>query len=290
LNEEGYGANLRLIKKALETVDRSKVQIMVKVGMDTRAPVDKTGSQWIIRGDDEGLRTDVAYALEQLGVDCIDIVVLCRVSPTTPIEESVATFKALVDEGKVKHIALSEASAANIRRAAAVAPIYAIEQEWSLWTRDLEEEILPVCKELGIKIVAYSPLGRGFLTGNIRSRDDPEVFDAYDYRLIGQPRYAEENLATNLALVDATKAIADRKGATVGQMALAWLEYQATFHGVEVISIPGTTSIKHLDENLDAANISLSPEDVDEINAVFQPGSAAGDRYGHMAMTYHGNK
>eukprot|EP00604_Paraphysomonas_vestita_P002359 CAMPEP_0174823508 /NCGR_PEP_ID=MMETSP1107-20130205/25330_1 /TAXON_ID=36770 /ORGANISM="Paraphysomonas vestita, Strain GFlagA" /LENGTH=153 /DNA_ID=CAMNT_0016046431 /DNA_START=279 /DNA_END=737 /DNA_ORIENTATION=+ len=150
---------------------------MVKVGMDTRCPVEKTGTSWVNRADREGLSNDIEYALEQLGVDYIDILVLCRVSPTVPIEESVNTLKSFVDAGKARYIGLSEASAATIRRANAVAPIYCIEQEWSIWSRDIEETILPTCRELGIKIVAYSPLGRGFLAGQIKDLQDNSLDD-----------------------------------------------------------------------------------------------------------------
>ena len=227
---------------------------------------------------------DIDYALKELGVDYIDIVVLCRVSPTVPIEESVRALKAAVDQGKAHHIGLSEASAATIRKAQAVAPIYCIEQEWSLWSRDIEEEIVPTCRELGIKIVAYSPLGRGFLTGTLRSRSDPQ-FDQYDWRLFGQPKFAEGNMENNLELVDAVGAVAARKGCSVGQLALAWLHAQ----GSDVIPIPGTTSVAHLDDNLAARAISLTPAELQEINGIFVPNRVAGDRYAHMAMTFHGN-
>jgi aryl-alcohol dehydrogenase-like predicted oxidoreductase len=190
----------------------------------------------------------------------------------------------IVKEGKANHIALSEASPASIRRANAVAPIYCIEQEWSLWSRDIEKEIVPLCRQLGIKIVAYSPLGRGFLTGTIRNRE-ADCLDPSDFRLNGMPRFSEENMATNLQLVDAINHIAARKNCTVGQLSLAWL----TAQGPDVIPIPGTTSILHLEENLAARDIELSEEDMIEINNVFDPEKVAGDRYAHMAMTYHGN-
>jgi aryl-alcohol dehydrogenase-like predicted oxidoreductase len=154
-----------------------------------------------------------------------------------------------------------------------------------MWTRDIEEDIVPTCRELGIKIVAYSPLGRGFLTGSLRSREDPSL-DKQDFRLFGMPRFAEGNFEGNLALVDAVAAIAKRKGCSVGQLALAWVHSQ----GTDVIPIPGTTSIAHLDDNLGARNITLSPEEKAEIDEIFRPEKVVGDRYAHMAMTYHGNK
>jgi aryl-alcohol dehydrogenase-like predicted oxidoreductase len=285
LNVHGYGHNLRLLNKCIRDLDRSKIQIMVKIGMDTKAEIEKSGTRWIMSGAEEALRKDVDFALEQLETDYIDIIVLCRVPTDVTIEEAVLNMKKLVDEGKAKYIGLSEASAATIRKAAAVAPIYCIEQEWSLWSRDIEEEIVPTCRELGIKIVAYSPLGRGFLTGTIRSRDDPNL-DKSDYRLNGNPRFAEGNIEKNLTLLEQLESIAAKKGCTVGQLSLAWLHAQ----GPDVIPIPGTSSINHLEENLAARNISITSEDIDEINKIFQPEKVAGNRYPHMTMTFHGNK
>lgn len=284
LNDIGFGANLRLLRHCLEGVERSRYRLMVKVGMDTRCPVEKTGTSWVMRGDAESLRKDVDYALEQLGTDYIDIIVLCRVPTTNPIEESVEAMKQLVLEGKARHIALSEASAATIRRAAAVHPIYCIEQEWSLWSRDIEDEILPTCKELGIKIVAYSPLGRGFLTGSIRSREDPAM-DPNDYRIKAHPKFQEGNFQNNLELVDRVKALADRKGITVGQLALAWLHSQGSF----VIPIPGTTNPHHFDTNFAARLISISEEEKAEINDIFHPTASAGARYHGNHGTFHQN-
>ncbi|KAG1664256.1 hypothetical protein FOA52_003510 [Chlamydomonas sp. UWO 241] len=195
-------------------------------------------------------------------------------------------MQALVNEGKVKRLGLSEASAATIRRAAAVAPIWCIEQEWSLWSRDIEADIVPTCKELGIKIVAYSPLGRGFLTGGLRSRDDLSSTNAHDYRLMS-PRFEDGALQANLASVDALAALAKSKGCTVGQLALAFLHAQGDF----VIPIPGTTSIAHLDENLAARGIALSAGDLAAIDAIYPRSgdTVRGNRYPHMAMTFHGN-
>mmetsp|Transcript_5520 Transcript_5520/g.5664 ORF Transcript_5520/g.5664 Transcript_5520/m.5664 type:complete len:333 (+) Transcript_5520:1788-2786(+) len=284
LNEEGYGTNLRLIKKCIEGLDRSKIQLMVKVGMDTRCPVEKTGTSWVNRADREGLSNDIEYALEQLGVDYIDILVLCRVSPTVPIEESVNTLKSFVDAGKARYIGLSEASAATIRRANAVAPIYCIEQEWSIWSRDIEETILPTCRELGIKIVAYSPLGRGFLAGQIKDLQDNSL-DDQDWRKT-QPKLSPENFDSNKLILEGLERIAQRKQCTVGQLSLAWLHAQ----GDDVIPIPGTTNIHHLHENLDARNIKLSSEDLNEIHEILSTHEVKGDRYPHMSLTFRGNE
>lgn len=283
LNEEGFGANLRLLNKFLASgVDRSQIQLMVKIGMDTRAPVEKTGQVWINRADSEGLKADVEFALKTLDTDYIDIIVLCRVSPTVPIEESVLAMKSIVDEGKAKFIGLSEASAETIRRAVKVAPIYCIEQEWSLWTRDIEAEILPACRENNIKIVAYSPLGRGFLTGSFESSS---ALDPMDFRSFGMPRFSPENIATNYRLVSAVKGFASTRNCTAGQVALAWLHAQ----GADVIPIPGTTSIKHLDENLGALEVVLTAEELAELDNIISSHEIAGNRYAHMAMTFHSN-
>jgi len=285
LNEEGYGANLRLIKGFLEKVDRSSVQLMVKIGMNTRAPVEKTGQVFNLEADYNGLSSDVDFALQQLNTPYIDIIVLCRVSSTVPIEESVKALHEIVKSGRAKYIGISEASAENIRRAHAVAPIYCIEQEWSLWSRDIEDEIVPTCRELGIKIVAYSPLGRGFLTGSIRSRNDSSL-DPNDYRLNAQPKFSEENFDQNLALVDKLKEISERKGKTVGQIALAWIHSQ----GDDVIPIPGTSTISHLNDNIESLNIELSSDDINQINQIFDPNNVKGDRYAHMQLTFHAQK
>jgi aryl-alcohol dehydrogenase-like predicted oxidoreductase len=283
--QDGFGANLRLLKPCIESVGREKVQLMVKIGMDTRAPVDKTGTQWTMHGDAAALRADVEYALETLGVVFIDIIVLCRVPQDVPIEVPVAAMQELVAEGKARHIGLSEASVDTIRRASKVAPIYCIEQEWSLWSRDIEDELVPACRALGIKIVAYSPLGRGFLTGQLRSRGS-DAFGQYDFRLMS-PRFSEENLPKNLAAVDAINELAKSKGCTVGQLALAFLHAQ----GADVIPIPGTTSSAHLDENLAARSIVLTSDDLRRIDDIFpRSGDAVlGDRYPHMNMTYTHN-
>jgi len=281
LNVDGYGANLRLIRKCLEQpgVDRSKIQLMVKICMDTRAPVEATGSQWKLDGSAANVRADVEYALEQLGVDYIDIIVLCRVDSAVPIEESVAAMAALVAEGKARHIGLSEAAAPTLRRAVAVAPIFCIEQEYSLWEREIESEVIPTCRELGIKIVAYSPLGRGFLTGMLRSREAP-AFGAHDFRLMAQPKMSEANFDTNLALVARSEAIAAKNNCTMNQLALAWLHSK----GEDIIPIPGTSKPAHLDSNLAARSITLSAEDVAELDDIFKPESVIGTRYAHMDL------
>ena len=251
--------------------------------MDTRCSVEKTGQVWNLKADYDGLNSDVQYALEQLETDYIDIIVLCRVSQEIPIEESVHALQRIITEGKARSFGLSEASSSTLRRAQAVAPIAYLEQEWSLWSRDVEEDIIPVVKEFGIKFIAYSPLGRGFLTSTIENRTD---LDPNDYRLHGQPKFSQENFAKNLALVHEVKTIADRLGCTTGQIALAWLYAQGSF----VIPIPGTSTISHLDENIAAMNIILSTEDLAKIDEIFHPSKVVGDRYAHATLTFQGNK
>lgn len=287
LNKDGFGANLRLINKCLKAgVDRSKIQIMCKIGMDTKAELSETGKRWVMSGSMDALRADVDYALAELGVDYIDIIVLCRVPTDVTIEEAVKNMKILVDEGKARHIGLSEASAETITRALTVAPIYCIEQEWSMWTRDIEADIVPCCRANNIKIVAYSPLGRGFLTGSIRSRSDVE--HPYDFRFSMQPRFAEGTFQKNLELLDKVEAIAKKNSCTVGQLALAWL----TAKGPDVIPIPGTSSMAHLEENLAARQITLSPDDVAAIDSIYPPdatGEIYGQRYAGLHNTFHKN-
>ena len=219
---------------------------MVKIGMNTRS------GNFQFEGSPAQLRKATEYALKELGTDYIDIVVLCRVDPAVSIEESTRGLKALVDAGLARAIGLSEASAANIRKAHSVHPIACIEQEYSVWTRDIEDDVLPTCRELGIAIVAYSPLGRGFLAGACKDMDS---LGSDDYRKTGQPRLVGDALASNNALLAALEAVAARKGCTVGQLSLAWVHAQ----GPDVFPIPGTTRVAHLRQNLEAARIALTP-------------------------------
>jgi aryl-alcohol dehydrogenase-like predicted oxidoreductase len=293
LNEVGFGANLKLLAKWLhqadKEIDRSKIKIMCKVGMDTRCPVEKTGSSWVNRGDADGLRTDIDYALTTLGVDYLDIAVLCRVSPTVPIEESVQALMTAVSEGKAREIGLSEASADTLRRACAVGIIGYLEQEWSLWTRDIEEDIVPFCAANNVTIVAYSPLGRGFLTGTITSRDDKSTLDAKDWRLFGQPRFAAENFDHNLSLLECVKAVATSRSVSLSEVALAWLYHMAAKTGVKVVPIPGTSKVANLQTNIKSCQLNLSEENMADLNKLVE-GGVNGDRYQHMNMTFHGNK
>ena len=211
-------------------------------------------------------------SLKRLQTDYIDLYYQHRLDPDVPIEETVGALADLVAAGKVRHIGLSEADGDTIRRANAIHPVTAVQSEWSLWTRDAEAEVVPVMLELGIGFVAYSPIGRGFLTGDITSPDD---LPADDWRRTNA-RFAASNFATNLALVDAVKDIASEKGATPGQVALAWLLHQ----GPNIVPIPGTTRPERLEENVVAADLALSTDDMSRLAAVFTHGAAAGARYG----------
>jgi aryl-alcohol dehydrogenase-like predicted oxidoreductase len=210
-------------------------------------------------------------------VDHIDLYYQHRVDPETPIEETVGAMKELVAAGKVRYLGLSEAGPETIRRAHAVHPISALQSEYSLFTREVEDEILPTIRELGVGFVPYSPLGRGFLTGRWRSIEDMPEDDTRSARF---PRFAEENFRKNLELADKVREVADDKGVTPGQLALAWLLAQ----GEDIVPIPGTKRRKYLEENAGAADVTLAKEDLRRIEEVMPPGSAAGERYSEEQM------
>ncbi len=215
-------------------------------------------------------------SLKRLGVDYIDLYYQHRVDPDTPIEETVGALAALVKEGKIRHIGLSEAGAKTLRRAVKVHPIAALQTEYSLWTRDPEDEILATCRELGIGFVAYSPLGRGFLTGQFKTFDD---LAADDYRRFS-PRFQGENFEKNLDLVKEVEEIAREKGCQPSQLALAWVLAQ----GDDIVPIPGTKRRKYLEENAAAVDLKLTPDDLRRLSEVFPSGAAAGLRYPEHMM------
>jgi aryl-alcohol dehydrogenase-like predicted oxidoreductase len=213
--------------------------------------------------------------LKRLGVDHIDLYYQHRVDQLTEIEETVGAMAELVKAGKVRHLGLSEASPATIRRAHAVHPITALQSEFSLWTQDPEDEILPAVRELGIGFVAYSPLGRGFLSGRIQSVDD---LDADDFRR-SNPRFQGDNFDRNLALVDRVREIAEEKGVTPAQLALAWVLRQ----GDDIVPIPGTKRVRYLEENARAVEIELGDDDLTRIEEAFPKGATSGERYPDMS-------
>jgi aryl-alcohol dehydrogenase-like predicted oxidoreductase len=267
----GMGRNEELVGRAI-TGRRADVVLATKFG-NVRNP---DGTFQGVNGRPEYVRQSCEASLRRLGVDTIDLYYQHRVDPNTPIEDTVGAMAELVREGKVRYLGLSEASAQTIRRAHAVHPIAALQTEYSLWSRDAEDEILPTVHDLGIGFVAYSPLGRGFLSGRIRSVDDLEPDD---YRR-NSPRFQGENFARNLALVDAIHAIAEEHRVTAAQLALAWVLEQ----GDDVVPIPGTKRRRYLEENLGALAVHLTNDDLARIDRVLPPGAASGDRYPAPAM------
>ena len=267
----GVGKNEELVGKALKG-RRDDVILATKFG-NVR---DAEGRFLGINGRPEYVRSACDASLKRLGVDHIDLYYQHRVDPDVPIEETVGAMAELVQAGKVRYIGLSEAAAGTIRRAAKVHPITALQTEYSLWTRDVEDEILPTCRELGIGFVPYSPLGRGFLTGQIQTPDD---FEEGDTRKTS-PRFQGENFQKNLDLVERIKEMAAEKGVQPSQLALAWLLAQ----GEDIVPIPGTKRRKYLEENIAAAEIELSQQDLARIDEIAPQGITAGARYPEHSM------
>ena len=266
----GAGKNEELLSDILRR-RRKEIVLATKFGLvrDPAAPDDPTRRR--INGKPDYVRSACEASLRRLKVDVIDLYYQHRVDPSTPIEETVGAMGGLVKEGKVRAIGLSEATAEIVHRAAKVHPIAALQNEYSLWTRDPEDGPLQTCRALGISIVGYSPLGRGFLTGQLRTPDD---FAPDDFRR-NNPRFQGENFAKNLNLVEKVGALAKQKGCTPGQLALAWVMAQ----GDDVVPIPGTKRRKYLEENLGALEVRLTPEDLAGIEAVFPRGAVSGARY-----------
>lgn len=261
----GQGKNEELVGRALAD-RRDKAILATKFG-NLRLPDGKSG----VNGRPEYALEACEKSLRRLGTDVIDLFYLHRVDPDTPIEETVGGMKRLVEQGKVRHIGLSEAGAQTLRRAHAVHPIAALQTEYSLWTRDVEAEILPTCRELGIGFVPYSPLGRGFLTATIHSFADLAEKD----RRKDMPRYQDGNREENLKLLAPLEAIAAKHGCTPAQAALAWILAQ----GDDIVPIPGTKRPERVDENLGALNVMLDDSDLAKLDATFTPGAALGTRY-----------
>ncbi len=277
----GAGHNEELVGEAIAG-RRDEVQLATKFSLS-----DTPDGTRVINGRPENVRACADASLRRLGVDVIDLYYQHRVDPQVPIEDTVGAMAGLVQQGKVRYLGLSEASAASVRRAVAVHPIAALQSEWSLWTRDLEvaggggaggDAVLGVAREHGIGIVPFSPLGRGFLTGAITSPDD---FDDDDFRK-NQPRFQGEAFQANLRLVDAVRELAVEKGVTPGQLALAWVLAQ----GQDVVPIPGTKRRSYLEENVGAAAVELTAEDLARLDAIAPPGAAVGGRYAETAYAY----
>ncbi len=263
----GPHTNEELVGKALKG-RRNRFFVATKFGI-VRDPANPQ-----LRGVDGSpayARESIEGSLRRLGIETVDLYYQHRVDPKTPIEETVGAMARLVEEGKVRYLGLSEAAAATIERAHRVHPITALQSEYSLWTRDPEPEVLPTCRHLGIGFVAYSPLGRGFLTGAFKSPDD---FEPGDYRRVS-PRFQGENFKRNLDLVEKVKQLASESGITPGQLALAWVLAQ----GDDIVPIPGTKHRKYLEENVAAVDVTLPPKLVRTLDEIFPPDVAAGDRY-----------
>ena len=250
---------------------RHEVQLATKFGI-TRDPHDPDRRG--LRGDAPYVRSSLEGSLRRLGVDHIDLWYLHRADPQVPIEETVGAMAEAVAAGRVRHLGLSEVTPDTLRRACAVHPITALQSEWSLWSRDIEEEVVPTCRQLGVGIVPFSPLGRGFLTGQLRSRAD---LAADDVRR-DHPRFSEESFPRNLDLVAQVRALAEEKGCTVGQLALAWVAAQ----GDDVVPIPGTKRRRHLEENVASLALVLGPEDLARIEQSAPRGAVVGERYADM--------
>ncbi|MFJ4523588.1 aldo/keto reductase [Streptomyces sp. NPDC088810] len=268
----GFGHNEELIGRAIAG-RRDEVVLATKFGFANRL-----GEPTLIRGDAAYVRQACEASLRRLGVDHIDLYYQHRVDPQVPIEETVGAMAELVQAGKVRHLGLSEAGAQTIRRAHAVHPISALQSEWSLWTRDLEAEVAPVCRELGIGLVPFSPLGRGFLTGRYSSLEGLAETDVRR----SQPRFADGNLERNLAIVAKLNELAAAKSVTAGQLALAWVQHR----GEDVVPIPGTRRQRYLEENLAALDVELTAEDLAAIEAAAPAGQIAGDRYDASSLTF----
>ena len=264
-NEELVGRSIR--------GRRSLVTVATKFGI-VRDPADPTRRG--VNGSPEYVRASCEGSLRRLQTDYIDLYYLHRLDPAVPIEDTVGAMARLVEEGKVRHLGLSEVSAATLRRAVRVHPIAAVQSEYSLWTRDPEDRVLPACRELGVGFVAYSPLGRGFLTGRITSVADlPEG----DFRR-NSPRFQGDNFRRNLDLVAAVQAVAAEKRCTPSQLALAWILAQ----GDDVVPIPGTKRVRYLEENVSAIDLRLDADDLARLEAAFPRDAAAGTRYTAAGM------
>lgn len=268
----GVGHNESLIRQAIQGIPREQVFIAVKFG----GLRNWDGGFLGVDNRPVAVRNFLAYSLQRLGVDYIDLYYPARIDPNVPIEDTIGTIGELIQEGKIRYAGLSEAGSETLRRAAKVHPIAMLQTEYSLWTRDPETDVLPVCRELGTSLVAYSPLGRGFLTGAFQKPGDfaPDDFRAHS------PRFQGENFDRNLQLVEQMKAIATEKHCTPAQLAIAWLLAQ----GEDIVPIPGTKRRDRLKENAGAVEIELSPEELQRIGAIVPIGAAAGTRYPEAMM------
>jgi aryl-alcohol dehydrogenase-like predicted oxidoreductase len=267
----GVGRNEELVGRAIKD-RRDQVFLATKFG-NVRGP----GGEFLgVKGDPEYVRSACEASLKRLGIEVIDLYYQHRVDANVPIEDTVGAMARLKEEGKIRFLGLSEAAPRTIRRAAAVHKITAVQTELSLWSRDAEAEVIPTVRELGIGYVAYSPLGRGFLSGRFKSPDD---FPEDDFRKF-HPRFQGENFQKNLDLVREVERMAEEKGCTTAQLALAWVLAQ----GNDIVPIPGTKHVRYLDENIGALEVKLTPDDLKRLDEILPPGAAAGERYHARGM------
>jgi aryl-alcohol dehydrogenase-like predicted oxidoreductase len=267
----GVGRNEELVGRAIKD-RRDQVFLATKFG-NVRGP----GGEFLgVKGDPEYVRSACEASLKRLGIEVIDLYYQHRVDANVPIEDTVGAMARLKEEGKIRFLGLSEAAPRTIRRAAAVHKITAVQTELSLWSRDAEAEVIPTVRELGIGYVAYSPLGRGFLSGRFKSPDD---FLEDDFRKF-HPRFQGENFQKNLDLVREVERMAEEKGCTTAQLALAWVLAQ----GNDIVPIPGTKHVRYLDENIGALEVKLTPDDLKRLDEILPPGAAAGERYHARGM------
>ncbi|KAF5452076.1 hypothetical protein F2P56_027111 [Juglans regia] len=269
-----YGpfTNETLLGKALKGGVREKVELATKFG------ISYSNEKREVRGDPAYVRAACEGSLKRLDIDCIDLYYQHRIDTRVPIEVTIGELKKLVEEGKIKYIGLSEASASTIRRAHAVHPITAVQLEWSLWSRDAEEEIIPTCRELGIGIVAYSPLGNGFFSSGPKLVEDLSTNDARKFL----PRFQPENLEHNKTIFERVNEMATRKGCTSAQLALAWVHHQ----GKDVCPIPGTTKIENFKQNIGALSVKLTPEEMAQLESFASEDAVKGERSMNVATTW----
>lgn len=267
----GVGKNEELVGRAIRD-RRDQVFLATKFG-NVRGPA---GEFLGVKGDPDYVRSACEASLKRLGVEVIDLYYQHRVDPNVPIEDTVGAMARLKQEGKIRYLGLSEAAARTIRRAHATHPITAVQTELSLWSRDAEAEVIPAVRELGIGYVAYSPLGRGFLTGQIKSPND---FPEDDFRRF-HPRFTGENFEKNIQLVHEVEKMAKEKGCTTAQLALAWVLAQ----GDDIVPIPGTKHVRYLDQNIGALEVKLTAEDLKRLDEILPPGAASGPRYHERGM------
>jgi aryl-alcohol dehydrogenase-like predicted oxidoreductase len=279
-NVYGGGANERLIAGLLAD-RRDEVTLATKFGIAG----NPAAGELVAHGDADYVRTSIDESLSRLQTDVVDLYYMHRRDPSVPIEETVGAMAELVTAGKVRHLGLSEVTADELRAAVKVHPIAAVQSEWSIWSRDVERSVVPAAAQLGVGFVPYSPLGRGFLTGTVRSAAD--LSSAADFRKT-MPRFADSALEANLAVVDVVTAIAEAAGATAAQVALAWLRYRADALGVASVPIPGTRRAARVAENLGSLSLTLSPDQLTELDAIAD--TVSGNRFRDMSWVSAGRE